>query len=86
MAVQEEISEQRLAARVGRTLRVLVDECGELDDGTPVAIARSAGEAPEIDGVVQIEAPGDIQPGEFVEVRIVDSDSHDMWAEPVTPD
>lgn len=83
MAVQAEISGERLAARIGRTLTVLVDERVELEDGTPLAIARSAGEAPEIDGVVKIEAPGDIQPGEFVAVRIVDSDTHDMWAEPV---
>ncbi len=85
MALQEEISAERLASRVGRTMRVLVDACETLDDGTPLAIARSSADAPEIDGVVQIEAPGDLKPGDFAEVRIVDSDTHDLWAERVGP-
>ena len=83
MAVQEAISAERLAARVGRSLRVLVDERVILEDGSEMAIARSAGDAPDIDGIVQIEAPGDCQPGDFAHVRIVDSDTHDLWAEKI---
>ena len=44
------ISARRLAARVGRRVRVLVDEVT-----SGVATARSAAEAPQIDGVVRIE-------------------------------
>jgi ribosomal protein S12 methylthiotransferase len=44
-----EISEARLAQRIGQTITVLVDR---IEDG--VAIARSSGDAPEIDGAVQV--------------------------------
>jgi ribosomal protein S12 methylthiotransferase len=85
MEVQEEISEARLANKIGRTMRVLIDEVGEMDDRTPVALARSYADAPDIDGVVQIDSPGDCKPGDFMEVRIIDADSHDLWAEPIKP-
>lgn len=85
MEVQEEISEARLASKIGRVMRVLIDEVGEMEDGTAVALSRSYADAPDIDGVVQIDAPGDIKPGDFMEVRIIDSDSHDLWAEPINP-
>ena len=49
MAVQERISAARLKRKVGKTLTVLVDEVD--DEG---AIARSAADAPEIDGVVHV--------------------------------
>ena len=44
------VSEARLAAKVGRELKVLVDRV----DGNE-AIARTAGDAPEIDGVVNVK-------------------------------
>ena len=56
----------------------LVDELdGEL------AIARSMADAPEIDGVVQIQDGRDagLQVGEFVDVRIMGSDEHDLYGE-----
>jgi len=83
MEVQEAISAARLVSKVGRSMRVLIDEMGELEDGTPVALARSYADAPDIDGVVQIDTPGDCKPGDFMEVRITDADSHDLWAEPI---
>ena len=49
MAVQEKISTRRLARKVGKDMRVLVDE---VRDG--IALARSSADAPEIDGVVRI--------------------------------
>src|SRR6202790_3880766 len=49
MELSQEISAARLAQKVGRTLQVLVDKL----DGS-VAIARSTGDAPEIDGTVRI--------------------------------
>lgn len=76
MLMQEEISEERLKSKVGKTLTVLVDEVGE--DG---ATARSSADAPEIDGLVYIEDGQDLQAGDFVEVKITDSDTHDLWAE-----
>ena len=75
MAAQAKISARRLAAKVGRTLDVLID--GVRDDR---AIARSAADAPEIDGVVSIEHGGHLAPGDFVRVRIVGSSEHDLVA------
>jgi ribosomal protein S12 methylthiotransferase len=45
------------------------------------AIARSSADAPEIDGVVYIENGQQLNTGDFVEVKIIDSDTHDLWAE-----
>jgi ribosomal protein S12 methylthiotransferase len=54
-------------------VRVLVDTVA---DG--VAQARSAAEAPDIDGVIRIPARSRLQAGEFAEVEIVASDSYDL--------
>jgi ribosomal protein S12 methylthiotransferase len=67
------ISTQRLAARVGRRMRVLVDS---VTDG--VAIARSEADAPQIDGVVRISSAGKLRVGEWADVEIVASDSYDL--------
>jgi len=76
MQLQEKISARRLRRRVGKTLRVLVDEVGP--EG---AVARSAADAPEIDGVVHIEDGAHLKAGEFAQVKVVRSDAHDLWAE-----
>ncbi len=78
MAVQEKISTARLKRRVGQTLTVLVDEVNK--DG---AVARSAADAPEIDGRVFIRRGAKLKVGEFVKVKVTQSDAHDLWAEPV---
>ena len=71
----QQISEARLARRIGQTLTVLVDS---IDNG--VAIARSAGDAPEIDGVVQVIDGGRLRVGEFARVTITDADAYDLQA------
>jgi ribosomal protein S12 methylthiotransferase len=76
MMLQAEISEQRLQRKIGKTMQVLVDEVDE--DG---AVARSAADAPEIDGSVFIENAGHLTVGDMVTVKIIDSDEHDLWAE-----
>jgi ribosomal protein S12 methylthiotransferase len=76
MLLQEEISEERLKRKIGKTITVLVDEAGKES-----AIARSSADAPEIDGVVYIESSRQLNAGDFVEVKITDSDAHDLWAE-----
>ena len=79
MEKQAEISARRLQAKIGREMTVLVDE---IDDEGDV-IARSPGDAPEIDGVVFIQGVEGLNPGDFVQVRITDAGDHDLWAEPV---
>jgi ribosomal protein S12 methylthiotransferase len=63
----------RLARRVGQTLTVLVDG----HDGT-AAIARSVGDAPEIDGIVRIAGGEQLTTGTFVSVRITATSEHDL--------
>jgi ribosomal protein S12 methylthiotransferase len=77
MYLQEEISAEKLSRKVGTTMTVLIDDSDE--EGS---IARSAADAPEIDGLVYINDEH-FEPGEFVKVRITDSDEHDLWAEVV---
>ena len=79
MYLQEEISAEKLAKKVGRTMTVLVDDVDE--EG---AVARSAADAPEIDGLVYIDGAQDLEVGEFVTVKITDSDEHDLWGEVVS--
>jgi len=74
MAVQAVISARRLAAKVGRTLDVLVDA---VEPGH--ATARTAGDAPEIDGVVRVTGGRPVA-GEFLRVRITAADEHDLDA------
>ena len=78
MDLQSQISEVKLAAKVGTVQRCLVDAIdGEL------AIARSMADAPEIDGLVQIQDGRDagLRPGEFVDVQIMGNDEHDLFGE-----
>jgi len=79
MHLQENISANRLIAKVGCEMRVLVDEIGE--EGT--VLARSSADAPEIDGVVYVEGADNVAVGDWLDVRITDADIHDLWAEPV---
>jgi ribosomal protein S12 methylthiotransferase len=76
MAVQARISAARLARRVGQAMTVLVD--GHEADGT--AIARSAADAPDIDGTVRIAQGAKLVVGAFVRVRIRSADEHDLTA------
>ncbi|KRD80064.1 30S ribosomal protein S12 methylthiotransferase RimO [Lysobacter sp. Root983] len=78
MERQAEISAAKLEAKVGSVQRCIVDALdGEL------AIARSMGDAPDIDGLVQIQNgfEAGLQPGEFVDVQILGSDEHDLYGE-----
>jgi len=80
------MSARRLTSRVGQRLRVLVDEV------TPAgaATARSAGEAPQIDGVVRVTAAGPqgrgernsapLRAGEWADVEIIGADTYDLEA------
>jgi len=74
MQTQSEISAQRLTRRVGGIEPVVIDNA----EGD-VAIARSYGDAPEIDGQVIVENPGAVEVGEFIDVKITGSDQHDLF-------
>ncbi len=78
MAAQAVISEQQLAARVGRILPVLIDE---IDDNGG-ATGRSKYDAPEIDGNVLLRDAGGVAVGDIIDVLIEDADETDLFGVP----
>ncbi|MEG1970343.1 MAG: 30S ribosomal protein S12 methylthiotransferase RimO [Burkholderiaceae bacterium] len=76
MQVQAEISARLLAKKVGTRQPILIDEPTE--DG--VAVGRSKADAPEIDGLVYVEAKQRLRAGDFVEVEITEAREHDLIA------
>jgi len=84
MAVQAEISAAKLARRIGTTVDVLVDgheAAGGRARKATVALARTAADAPEIDGVVRIRDAAHVPAGTFATVRVTGADAHDLVAE-----
>jgi ribosomal protein S12 methylthiotransferase len=75
MELAAEISPEKLAAKVGRKMRVLVDTVDA--DG---AIARSEADAPEIDGTVRIAKPGKLKAGDWADVEITAAGDYDLVA------
>jgi ribosomal protein S12 methylthiotransferase len=74
MELAARISAEKLAAKVGRRMRVLVDLVG--DDG---AVARSNADAPEIDGTVRIFKSGRLKAGDWADVQITGADEYDLY-------
>lgn len=81
MAVQSEISQQRLQDKIGSEYNVVIDSIDA--EG---AVARTFGDAPEIDGVVHLNGVFDVQAGQRLWVEIIHADEHDLWAVPVEED
>ncbi|WP_323842495.1 MULTISPECIES: 30S ribosomal protein S12 methylthiotransferase RimO [unclassified Moraxella] len=78
MAVAQAISEEKLQEKVGRTMTVLVDE---IDTEENIAICRSYGDAPEIDGHVYVDNINQsIKAGEFLTVTIDEASEYDLFA------
>jgi ribosomal protein S12 methylthiotransferase len=69
------ISAAKLAAKVGRTIDVIIDEVD--DEGG--ANARSKADAPEIDGAVFLREAGHLKAGDFASVLVEDADEHDLY-------
>ncbi len=78
MDLTARISAEKLAAKVGRTLDVIIDEVG--DEGG--ATGRSKADAPEIDGNVHLRDAGHLAAGDIVRVQVEDSDEHDLFGVP----
>ena len=78
MDVQADISAEKLKARRGSEMTVLIDEA----DGRR-AVGRTYADAPEIDGVVHIAQGKGLQAGDFVKVKITRSDDYDLWGKPI---
>lgn len=79
MALQAQISEEIHKDTEGQTLEVLVE--GIEEDGSGLHYGRSYREAPDINGLVFIENPGDIKPGCFVKVNILQGFTYESVGE-----
>jgi ribosomal protein S12 methylthiotransferase len=75
MELSKEISAHRLAQKIGRKMRVLVDRIDP-----DAAIARSSSDAPEIDGIVRIRGPKRLAAGDWADVRITKAGDYDLEA------
>ena len=81
MELTARISAEKLAAKVGRTMDVIIDA---VDQETGGATGRSKADAPEIDGEVHLRDAGHLEPGDIVQAVIEDSDEHDLFGFPLS--
>ncbi|OQW76157.1 MAG: ribosomal protein S12 methylthiotransferase [Proteobacteria bacterium ST_bin13] len=81
MELTARISAEKLRAKVGRTLDVIIDA---VDDETGGATGRSQADAPEIDGEVHLRDAGHLAQGDIIAVEIEDADEHDLFGVPVS--
>ncbi|MDQ2090136.1 30S ribosomal protein S12 methylthiotransferase RimO [Marimonas arenosa] len=76
MEKAQTISEAKLAAKVGQTLDVIIDDID--DDG--IATCRTKADAPEIDGNLFIdEGTEGLSVGEIVTVEVDEAGEYDLW-------
>jgi ribosomal protein S12 methylthiotransferase len=79
MELTARISAEKLAAKVGRRIEVIIDA---VDADTGGATGRSKADAPEIDGEVHLRDAGQLAPGDIVPVIIEEADEHDLYGAP----
>jgi ribosomal protein S12 methylthiotransferase len=79
MALSARISAEKLAAKVGSYVDVLIDA---VDTETGGATGRSKADAPEIDGEVHLRDAGGLKPGDIIPVKVEDADEHDLYGVP----
>jgi len=74
MQTQQKVSAARLQSKVGKVIKVIIDEVDE--EG---ALGRSMADAPEIDGSVYLNDEFNVAPGDIVDVEIEHADEYDLW-------
>ncbi|NJC06881.1 ribosomal protein S12 methylthiotransferase [Sphingomonas kaistensis] len=80
MELTARISAEKLAAKVGQTIDIIVDA---VDAETGGATGRSKADAPEIDGEVHLRDAGHLRAGDFATVLVEEADEHDLFGVPV---
>ena len=78
MQVQLAVSEEKLAASVGKRIEVL---CEGYDAAAGVHFGRSRADAPDVDGKVYFTAPKKIRAGRFVEIKVTEAMDYDLFGE-----
>jgi ribosomal protein S12 methylthiotransferase len=79
MELTARISAEKLQAKIGRTIDLLID----VADGEGGATGRSKADAPEIDGEVHLRDAPHVAQGDIVRVLVEDADEHDLFGVPV---
>ena len=75
MALQQRVSAELSAAKIGRTFKVIVDRCAG-----DYYVGRTEFDSPEVDPEVLIpSSEGDLSVGDFYQVRITDADDFDLY-------
>ncbi len=74
MQAQQKISAKKLKRKVGTREQVIIDK---VENG--MAIGRTRGDAPEIDGNVHVAARRPLRVGEIVSVKIERADAYDLY-------
>jgi len=78
MLTQQSISKEINSSYIGKEVELLVDE---IQSGIPkIAIGRTKGDAPEIDGIVVIRGD-EIQVGKFIKVKVTEASEYDLVGE-----
>lgn len=75
LALQQRLSKERLARRIGERIEVMIDGPA----GRGQWAARTAGQAYEVDGGVVVEGE-DLTPGEKIPVRVTGASAYDLFA------
>jgi ribosomal protein S12 methylthiotransferase len=78
MQTQQRISTAKLQARIGQVIPIIVDEVTDEE-----VIARTYGDAPEIDGNIFLPPGYDLQPGDTLYAEVMSADEYDLYGEPV---
>jgi ribosomal protein S12 methylthiotransferase len=82
MKLQRKIVSARQKARIGTSVRLVVD--GPSNEHDLVPRARLEGQAPDIDPMVYLTEcdPSEFSPGQFITAEIVGSRDYDLLARP----
>jgi ribosomal protein S12 methylthiotransferase len=89
MLLQQKISARKNRAMVGKSVDVLVDGEGTLEDGkgrqVPIYAGRTYRQAPEVDGMVFVKSPKgvELKQGEVIRVKVTESTEYDLWGKVV---
>ena len=75
MALQQEISKEKLEKQIGKEVEILVED--KSFDGKTY-IGRTYMDVPDIDGIAYLNTDKSLQSGEFVKAKIVDVSNYDL--------
>jgi ribosomal protein S12 methylthiotransferase len=78
MQLQQELASQFNQRWLGKTCEVLIDEPDPSDPA--IFLGRTSADCPEVDGIVYVKSHRPLAPGEFAQVRIVDTYEYDLVA------